>query len=414
MELSDEQKKRILEEERQRIAEEQYRAQVRKELSSANARRPEDGPKWSKENKRAVVLVLAVVAVSVGALIISTRNRVPNPGAATANSKIPSSTDHGIGTAKPAAVQEPQKLTTAQIADRATPAVVIVENFNEDGEKAGQGSGYVYSTEGVVITNYHVIRGARSVSVRVPSKEPIPVANLLGYSIENDVAALQIDEAPAHALETEITELVSVGDHVVAIGAPLGLESTVSEGIVSATRVANGTHIIQTTASISPGSSGGPLLNEYGKVIGLTTAEIREGQNLNFVVSARHIRELMARKRSITLEEMLSATKVVTQISSNTISIAARGSTALQFVVASQQGALLEGTYTVSGGTGNDIDVALVGMDGRPIVYSGRVKSSGEFKQRLPPGRYSVVFNNQFSTFSSKSVSPELRLSYFR
>jgi S1-C subfamily serine protease len=91
-----------------------------------------------------------------------------------------------------------------------------------------------------VIRNYHVIHGARSVSVRVPSKEPV-----------------RVTEITTNALETEITELVSVCDHVVAIGAPLGLESTVSEGIVSATRDVNRTHIVRTTASISPGSSGG-------------------------------------------------------------------------------------------------------------------------------------------------------------
>jgi hypothetical protein len=126
------------------------------------------------------------------------------------------------------------------------------------------------------------------------------------------------------ALQTEITEPNSVGDHVGTIGAPLGLESTVSEGIISATWTVNGTHIIQTTASISRGSSGGPLFNEYGKVIGLTTSEIREGQNLNFAVSARHIREMIARQRTMSLEEMLSETQVVNEIGGNTISIPAR------------------------------------------------------------------------------------------
>src|SRR5207244_3552486 len=134
------------------------------------------------------------------------------------------------------APKPPEKLTTAQIADRATPSVVIVENFNEDGEKAGQGSGYIYSSDGVVITNYHVVRGATSLSVRLPSKETIRVDNLLGYSIEHDVAAIQLTETVSSVLQTETLEPARVGDHVVAIGAPLGLENTVSEGIVSAIR----------------------------------------------------------------------------------------------------------------------------------------------------------------------------------
>src|ERR1039458_3483531 len=101
------------------------------------------------------------------------------------------------------------------------------------------------------------------------------------------------------ALQTETLDDPKVGDRVVAIGAPLGLESTVSEGIVSAIRNAGTMHIIQTTASISPGSSGGPLLNEYGKVIGLTTSTVLNGQSLNFVVSARHISELLSRDDEI-------------------------------------------------------------------------------------------------------------------
>ena len=163
-----------------------------------------------------------------------------------------------------------------------------MENFNEDGEKTGQGSGYVFSGDGVVITNYHVVRGAKSLKVHVHSKDSLPVDTVLGYSIDADVAAIQVP-ASLPALEAETAEPVKVGDRVVAIGAPLGLENTVSEGIVSALRNLGGTNIIQTTASISPGSSGGPLFDEYGKVIGLTTATIRDGQNLNLVIGVQAV-----------------------------------------------------------------------------------------------------------------------------
>jgi S1-C subfamily serine protease len=168
----------------------------------------------------------------------------------------------------------------------------------------------VFSSDGIVITNYHVIRGAGSLNVRVPSRESFRVDFVLAYDIQHDVAALQVGGASAPALQTEDVELVKVGDRVVAIGAPLGLESTVSEGIISALRDAGGTHIIQTTTSISPGSSGGPLLNEYGKVIGLTTSQMRDGQNLNFVISARHVTEVLNRKRQMSLSQMLSETQV--------------------------------------------------------------------------------------------------------
>ena len=156
--------------------------------------------------------------------------------------------------------------------------------------------------------------GAGALNVRLHSGASYRVESIVGYDISHDVAILQASDASVPALPTQDADLVKVGDKVVAIGAPLGLESTVSEGIISALREVGGTHIIQTTTSISPGSSGGPLLNKYGKVIGLTTSQIRDGQNLNFVTSARHITELLERKHPITLSEMLAETQTATPI----------------------------------------------------------------------------------------------------
>lgn len=201
---------------------------------------------------------------------------------------------------------------------------------------------------------------------------------------------------------------------MVAIGAPLGLESTVSEGIVSALRSVGTMHIIQTTASISPGSSGGPLLNEYGRVIGLTTATVQDGQSLNFVVSAKHVSELLSRKQPMSLEEMLSQTQVSEPIASSTIMVPARNAMQLSFTVNGQQGAVLEGTYTITGGSGRDVGVALAGPNGSVIVNSGRVAGFGQFKQRLPRGKYTILFDNRFSALSSKSVSPDLKLTSYR
>jgi hypothetical protein len=330
----------------------------------------------------------------------------------------------------------------------------VVQTFNEDGEKLGQGSGYVSSADGAVITNYHVVRGAGSVTVGIQGKGSVQAAALLGYSIENDVAALQISpsaigvarptspsevvdqlirqqnletrrrmqeanlpvgqSAPTQGLATDETLDVKVGDHVTAIGAPLGLENTVSEGIVSALREKGGTHIIQTTASISPGSSGGPLFNDYGKVIGITTSTVRDGQSLNFVVSARHITELLSQKRPIAFREMLTETLVTDSLPSNTLSVPARNAIQLPFAVNGQQGAVLEGSYTIAGGMGNDVGVALVGQGGSVIVNSGRVAGMGQIKQRLPRGNYAILFDNRFSTFSAKSVSADLKLTYYK
>jgi len=412
MELSDEQKKRILEEEQQRIAAEQYRAQVRRDLES---RTVSASPAPAKSSTLKYVLIgSGVVAVLCVGILIGVRRQSSDQGASSSSKAVSGAQEQAAEKSEKPSPIAPAKLTTAQIAERATPSVVIVENFNEDGEKAAQGSGYVFSGDGIIITNYHVIRGAKSLNVKVPGSEPYRVDSVLGYEIDHDLAALQVSGSSLPALSTETIEVPKVGDRVVAIGAPLGLESTVSEGIVSALRDAGAMHIIQTTASISPGSSGGPLLNEYGKVIGLTTSTVRDGQSLNFVVSARHVSELLSRRQPISLEEMLSQTQVSEPLPSSTIMVPARNAMQLSFTVNGQQGALLEGTYTITGGSGRDVGVLLAGSSGSVIVNSGRVAGVGQFKQRLARGRYTILFDNRFSTLSSKSVSPDLKLVSYR
>jgi len=412
MELSDEQKRRIVEEEKQRLAEEQYRAQVRRELAG---RTENATPLAVKSNTLRNVLIVIGAFVAIGAVVmlIGFSGLKTEPPHAAVTSVTTPTTSEVTNRPSPLSPPPPQKLTTAQIAERATPSVVVVENLNENGEKAGQGSGYVFSGDGIVITNYHVIRGAKSLNVRIPGQEPYRIDSVLGYEIDHDVAALQVTGNSLPALLTETVEEPKVGDRVVAIGAPLGLESTVSEGIVSALRDVGTMHIIQTTASISPGSSGGPLLNEYGKVVGLTTSTVRDGQSLNFVVSAKHVSELLSRRQPMSLEEMLNQTQVSEPLASGTITIPARNAMQLSFAVNGQQGAVLEGTYTITG-SGRDVGVLLAGPGGSVIANSGRVSGFGQFKQRLPRGKYAILFDNRFSTFSSKSVSPDLKLTYYK
>jgi S1-C subfamily serine protease len=463
--LTPEEKQRIADEERKRLEEEQYRAQVRRDLQS----RPEPSPQApgrSRTLKVALILVaVAVFLCAVVLLLIRYNQSGDNTSPQAATEVQDENPDKPSPSPSPVT---PAKLTTAKIAELATPWVVVVESFNEDGGKAGQGSGYVSSADGAVVTNYHVIRGAKSANVKVPGKGSVSVEWLLGYSIENDVAVLQIpgsaisqqavpdsdqqirqqtaawkrqnqeyfsnsadklagkqatrqadtttsvQPTPAEGLSTERSPQIQVGDHVVAIGAPLGLENTVSEGIVSAVRNAGGTRIFQTTASISPGSSGGPLLNDYGNVIGLTTAYMKDGQNLNFVISSEHIFALLDQKRQMSLSEMLAETRASYPLPGSTISVPARSAMQLSFTVNAQQGMTLEGSYTVSGGWGSDIGVMLVGPGGTVIVNSGRVSRSGQFSQRLPRGQYAIVFDNRSSLFSSKSVSPDLKLVYYR
>ena len=148
-------------------------------------------------------------------------------------------------------------------------------------QQGAQGSGFVFDTNGDVITNQHVVDGADSITVKFWSGKTYP-ATLVGSDASTDTAVVKVDAPTAilHPLEFADSGTVQVGDGVVAIGSPFGLEETVTTGIVSAlhrqmTSPNNFTidDSIQTDAAINHGNSGGPLLNMQGKVIG-TTAQI--------------------------------------------------------------------------------------------------------------------------------------------
>jgi S1-C subfamily serine protease len=164
------------------------------------------------------------------------------------------------------------------------------EGFNPFGEPqpeggTASGSGFVIDKEGHVITNNHVVEGATSVSVKLGDSEESFEAEVVGSDPGTDIALLKVD-APAkefHPLQLGRSSDLEVGDPVVAIGNPFGLDRTVTSGIVSALQrniqAPNGfsiSHVIQTDAAINPGNSGGPLINAAGEVIGIN-AQIATG-----------------------------------------------------------------------------------------------------------------------------------------
>ncbi|HEX7278452.1 MAG TPA: trypsin-like peptidase domain-containing protein [Solirubrobacterales bacterium] len=168
------------------------------------------------------------------------------------------------------------------------------EGFNPFGEPqpeggSASGSGFVIDREGHVLTNNHVVEGASEVSVKLGASEESFDAEVVGTDPATDVALLKVD-APAeelHPLTMGRSSEVEVGDPVVAIGNPFGLDRTVTSGIISALQrqiqAPNGfsiSHVLQTDAAINPGNSGGPLINANGEVIGIN-AQIATGGGSN-------------------------------------------------------------------------------------------------------------------------------------
>jgi S1-C subfamily serine protease len=152
------------------------------------------------------------------------------------------------------------------------------------------GSGFLIDTEGHIVTNNHVVEGATKVTVKLGSEETSHTAEVVGADPATDVALLKVDEPAAklHPLALGNSTGVQVGDPVVAIGNPFGLDRTVTSGIVSALQrqiqAPNGfsiSHVIQTDAAINPGNSGGPLIDSAGRVIGINSQIQTGGGNGN-------------------------------------------------------------------------------------------------------------------------------------
>jgi S1-C subfamily serine protease len=159
-------------------------------------------------------------------------------------------------------------------------------------EMPGSGSGFVISSDGFIVTNNHVIENASSIKVAFADGTEIN-ASLVGTDPSTDIAVLKVYEGTLKPLQFANSELLEPGQIAIAIGNPMGLQHTVTTGVVSALgrtlRANNGRlidDIIQTDAALNPGNSGGPLVNSQGKVIGVNTAVVASAQGLCFAVSS--------------------------------------------------------------------------------------------------------------------------------
>jgi len=191
---------------------------------------------------------------------------------------------------------------------RIKPSVVIVFAYNNKGEFLKLGSGFFISQSGDIITNYHVLQGAGSAEVKTSDGKTYPITYIVAEDEQSDIICLSVDipSKYVHSLSLSAT-IPEVGERIIVYGSPLGLENTVSDGIVSAVReIPDFGKIIQITAPISPGSSGSPVLNMKGEVIGIATFQMVEGQNLNFAIPSERISSLnlAGEKETFTTEEL--------------------------------------------------------------------------------------------------------------
>jgi len=199
-----------------------------------------------------------------------------------------------------AAQSAPPRKDIPAIAKAANGAIVSIVMSDKDGHAIAQGSGFLISRDGRIVTNYHVIAEGNSAVVRLPDGAFYVVDGVLAFDKARDVAVIKAHGENFRTLILGNSDQLQVGEEVVAIGNPLSLESTVSNGIVSGIRTVKeeGGKFVQVTTPISPGSSGGPLFNMAGEVVGITTLYLKGGENLNFAIPINDVKGLLPAESS--------------------------------------------------------------------------------------------------------------------
>ena len=197
-------------------------------------------------------------------------------------------------TPKPTATPESSKLNAEQIYAKCSSAVFYIEIYDRNYQMLSSGSGVFLSADGLAITNHHVVEDAHFAKILTTDGQIYDVAGYYDAKEDIDMALLQIDGSGFDYLEVN-TDKVAGGQNIFTIGSPKGLDNTISTGIISnPKRIVDGLDYIQITAPISSGSSGGALINEQGRLIGITTAThaASDAQNINLAVPIYHMAEL--------------------------------------------------------------------------------------------------------------------------
>jgi tetratricopeptide (TPR) repeat protein len=182
-------------------------------------------------------------------------------------------------------------------------AVVVVVTYNEKGEPISQGSGFIVRPDGAVVTNYHVISNAKDIKVKAGAKV-LDVEGLILADKENDIAILKAKGEKLQTVKIGDSEKATIGGKVYVISSPRGLENTISDGLLSGIReISSDKKVLQITAPVSPGSSGGPVFNKDGEVIGIATFLLEDAQNLNFAMPVNLIINKIGNKKVALLNE---------------------------------------------------------------------------------------------------------------
>jgi hypothetical protein len=289
-------------------------------------------------------------------------------------------------------VAPPVSLRTAEVIERALPATVLVEVATASGKRMF-GSGFVIDPSGVVVTNFHVIRGAASAKISLQNGDTYDRVIVRAVDPTRDIAILQVPGFNLPTIPLGDSDSVKQGDTVVVLGSPLGLNGTATSGIISAIRPLEGYRVFQTDAAANSGNSGGPMLNDRAEVVGILTFKLKESENLNFVVPINYARGLALGNDGLTFADLARAYPEVREAAPN--SPAPQQPDASPTLETPPQAPKAEGGVMIyrprQDGPGWGLRPSVY-LDGKQIARS---VYGSYFEVVLPAGRYSVRGNCQ-------------------
>jgi S1-C subfamily serine protease len=232
--------------------------------------------KWQSSNS-------SIVTVDSKGQIKGIKNGVSHITASLPNTKIKATTVVTVNK---------KALNAAEVFKKVNPSVVYIESYNKYNKKVGVGSGVIVRKDGVIVTNHHVVVDVTEISyvkVRLADGRMYKTEKVIGYDADRDLAVLKIDGVTNFTpIEMGDSNKIKTGEKIYALGSPLGKQNSVTEGIISNRSITDQKlSFIQFTAPISPGNSGGALVNVYGELIGINVAYYIKGQNMNLAIPVK-------------------------------------------------------------------------------------------------------------------------------
>lgn len=206
----------------------------------------------------------------------------------------------------------------SDIVERFGKAVVLIASVNREEGKIGQGSGFIVDSGGIILTNYHVIQGSYPAVVKLMNGDIYDDISIIDFNKRRDIAVIKIKGWNLPTVNLGNSDKTEIGERIVVIGNPKGLENTVSDGLISGVRETGlGYKMNQISAPISEGSSGSPIFNLKGEVIGIATSSLIDGQNLNFSIPINYARGVISKNVKMSLEEFSGMTQQPLKSKSN-------------------------------------------------------------------------------------------------